>query len=419
MVHDEVGGGLARAIEEIADREPQGGYEEACQGLLHLLRRHVGMEIAWTSEFVGTEQIFRLVDSEPGTVAPPVGSGTPLNDAYCSRVLAGTMPAIIPDVRLEPLAVWLDVTFAMHIGSYLGVPLHGLDGTPNGMLCIISSGPVPDLDEHDLSTARLVAGVLDDLHHRALGESAARRERRALQDQVRTACAGLGRWSVLQPIVDLSSGVAVAAEGLTRFDDARRTPSGWFAAAHSVGLGHELELAAARGALERLDDVGGPPALTVNLSPEVVLEGLPPLLAGADLSRVILELTEYAPVTDYERMAAVLEPYRRDGLRIAVDDAGAGYASMSHVLRLRPDVLKVDMSLVRDVDTDPIRQALIGALVRFCAVAGAVVVAEGVETTAELDAVGDLGVELAQGYLFGQPSAHPTWDGHPTFARVA
>ena len=404
--------GLHEEIQRIAEEGAAGGFEETNARLLHLLRRHVGMQVAWISEFVGSEQIFRLVDVEQGAVGPAVGSGTPLNDAYCSRVLAGTMPALIPNSRDETTAVLLDVTLSMHIGSYLGVPLHGLDGTPTGMLCAISSTPSPALDERALMTARLVAQVIEAFHHRALGESAARRTREAFRTEIATACAGRGRWAVLQPIVDVRTGEAVAAEALTPFAGEGRTPSGWFAAARSLGLGRELEVAAARGALARLEDPDPPPALCVNVSPDVAAAGLDDLLDGVDPARLVVEITEYSPVEDYDALLAALAPFREEGLRLAVDDTGAGYASMSHVLRLRPDLLKVDLSLVRDVDTDPIRQALIGALVRFSEVAGATVVAEGVETTAELDSLVDLGVPLAQGYLFGLPTEHPRWAGY-------
>ncbi|MBB2923606.1 EAL domain-containing protein [Cellulomonas cellasea] len=420
---DEVGTGegIAQRIDAVARAHEDGTtLEDACARLVHLLRQHVHMEVGWTSEFVGTEQVFRIVDVEPGRDGPAVGTRTSLNDAYCSRVLNGTMPALIPNARDVPAATWLDVTLALHIGSYLGVPLHAPDGTPNGMLCMISSGVAPQLDEHALTTARLVAQVIDDLHHRALGEGAARRERAALHAHVATLCAGDGRHAVYQPIVELRTGVAVAAEALTRFEASDRAPAGWFAAAHSVGLGRELEVAAARCALDALRTPGQVPpgcAIAVNLSPDLVVDALDELLDGVDVSRVLLELTEYAPVVDYDRLRGALDPHRAAGLRIAVDDTGAGYASLSHVLLLRPDVVKVDMQLVRGVDTDPVRQALVGALVRFCAVAGALVVAEGVETEEELVSLLDLGVDLGQGFFLEKPCREPRWDGLPHHAR--
>lgn len=421
-VGDSSGPSLAGEIDSIT-REPgaAGTLEEACTRLVHLLRQHVRMDVGWTSEFLGTEQVFRIVDVEPGQPGPAVGTRTPLNDAYCSRVLAGTMPALIPNARDVPAAVWLDVTLSLHIGSYLGVPLHAPDGTPNGMLCMISSGVAPHLDEHALTTTRLVAQVIDDLHHRALGEGAARRERADLHAQISAACTGDGRVAVFQPIVELRTGHAIAAEALTRFEASDRAPAGWFAAAHSVGLGRELELASAREALDllRTDEVPEGRAIAVNLSPGVALDAIDDLLDGVDASRVVLELTEYAPVADYDALERALSPHRAAGLRIAVDDTGAGYASLTHVLRLRPDVVKVDMQLVRGVDTDPVRQALVGALVRFCAVAGALVVAEGVETEAELVSLLDLGVQHGQGFFLERPGVTPRWEGLPHRAAPA
>jgi len=129
------GEGIAQRIDAVARAHEDGTtLEDACARLVHLLRQHVHMEVGWTSEFVGTEQVFRIVDVEPGRDGPAVGTRTSLNDAYCSRVLNGTMPALIPNARDVPAATWLDVTLALHIGSYLGVPLHAPDGTPNGML---------------------------------------------------------------------------------------------------------------------------------------------------------------------------------------------------------------------------------------------------------------------------------------------
>ncbi|GAA2727522.1 sensor domain-containing phosphodiesterase [Cellulomonas aerilata] len=379
------------------------GYEEACGRLLQVLRRQVGMQVGWTSEFVGTQQVFRFVDAEDGHTGPQVGASTPLNDAYCARVLQGTMPALIPNTHDEPTAIWLDVTLNLSIGSYLGVPLHDVAGVPNGMLCLVSSGPAPYLDDHSLSTARLVAQVLDDLHHRSLGEVAARERAARLRSQVEDVCAGVGRRTVFQPVVTLTGGDVVGAEALTRFDDTSRNPAGWFAAAHASGLGPELELATARDALDVLSRPDGPAAVGMNLSPDVITSNLADVLRDVDPARVVLELTEHAPVRDYERLLAVLAPFRRAGLRVAVDDAGAGYASMSHVLQLRPDILKIDMSLVRNVDADPIRRALVGALVRFAGETGTHVVAEGIETAAEVATLVELGVRLGQGYLLGRP----------------
>jgi EAL domain-containing protein (putative c-di-GMP-specific phosphodiesterase class I) len=123
--------------------------------------------------------------------------------------------------------------------------------------------------------------------------------------------------------------------------------------------------------------------------------------------RIVLEVTERQEVGDYAPLAAALAPLRRAGLRIAVDDAGAGFASMRHILQLKPDLIKLDREIIAGIDGDPAQRALGAAMVGFACEIGAVLVAEGIETEAELAAVTKLGMTAAQGYLLGRPSLRP------------
>ncbi|GGC00366.1 sensor domain-containing phosphodiesterase [Cellulomonas carbonis] len=399
----------ARAATEPPE-PPEDGFGPSVQRLLRLLRTTVGMKIAWTSEFLGSEQVFRFVDAAPdaGAGVPRPGTALPLSGAYCSRVIDGTMPAAITDTSTDPSAVLLPVTFDMHIGSYLGVPLRSADGAVEGMLCAVSPSSSPSLSDADVTSARLIADVIDDIHRRELAAVAARRRRDALRRLVRRLCRGTGRQLVVQAIVDLMSGEEVGVEALTRFDDVERSPAEWFATAQSLGLGTALEVAAAASALRSVP-ADATHALSINLSPEAILDGaLDELLGGRDHRGVIVEVTEHAPIASYEALEDALRPHRERGVRIAVDDVGAGYASMTHVLRLRPDLVKIDMSLVHGLDGDPVRRALVSAITGLAEQIGADVVAEGVETTGEREALVGLGVRLGQGYLFQRPTPVPT-----------
>jgi EAL domain-containing protein (putative c-di-GMP-specific phosphodiesterase class I) len=313
------------------------------------------------------------------------------------------------------------VTAELHIGAYVGVPLLGPTGAAVGMLCAIDGDACPTLDERDVVGLQLLAQVLHDLQQRALSASEAESERRGLLRALQDVLSGEGRHPVLQPIVDLTTGRAVAAEGLTRFTGhtpagsggAGRSAAHWFDDAARLGLREDLELVTARAVLELLDEVPPHLALTINLGPETLLTPrLGELLDGRPLSRIVLELTEHAPVVDYDALSAALRPYRDRGLRLAVDDAGAGYASLRHVLAVQPDLIKIDMALTRGSDNDLARRTLLSALAGFAHSTGCRLVAEGVETRGELRAVASCGIDLVQGYALAQPSTSPAWSGY-------
>ena len=208
----------------------------------------------------------------------------------------------------------------------------------------------------------------------------------------------------LQPIVDLTSGRVVGVESLARFSD-QRPPDAHFAEAETKGRRVALELRAVRAGLARIEELPRDAYLTVNVSPDTATSAqLAEILGGAPADRVVLELTEHAPVGDYEQLAAALGNLRERGLRIAIDDAGAGFASMRHVLALRPDVIKLDLSIIRGIDADPQRREFVRALVQFSRATDCTLVAEGIETREELAQVRALGVSCGQGFWLGRPA---------------
>ena len=396
-------------------------YADAVHQLLAVVRAQLGMQVAWVSEFVGSEQVLRFVDAAPGAAAPQAGSRLPLGGSFCARVLDGRFPALIPDARAVPEAGLLDVTAQLHIGAYVGVPLLGPQGVAVGMLCAVNDRANPGLSDRDLAALRLLVQLLHDLQSRAVSAAEAAQERDQMQHALHAVIAGNGRHAVLQPIVDLVTGRAVAAEGLTRFTATSpaapdgRSPAQWFDDASRLGLREELELATASSVLDLLEDsVPRELAVCINLGPDTLVgDRLGELLAGRPLERVVVEVTEHAPVQDYGRLAAALDPYRGQGLQLAVDDAGAGYSSLKHVLAVRPDFIKIDMALIRGSDGDLARRTLLTALADFAEATSCRLVAEGVETDGELRAVAACGVHLGQGYLLGRPGTAPVWRGLP------
>ena len=206
---------------------------------------------------------------------------------------------------------------------------------------------------------------------------------------------------VFQPVVDLKTRGVVGFEALTRFDDGT-PPELRFKEAAEMGIAIPLEHATVGAALQAATRLPAGLFVSVNASPALILERETIALAAQDQSRpLILELTEREPVDDYGALARVLEGL--GSVRLAVDDAGAGYASLRHILALRPSYIKLDITWVRDIENDTARQALVAGITHFATLTNCCIIAEGVETDIECDALLRLGIGFGQGYLFGHP----------------
>ena len=212
---------------------------------------------------------------------------------------------------------------------------------------------------------------------------------------------------VFQQFVELGSGRVVGYEALTRFDDGE-PPDQHFMQAHSVGLGSELEALCAEVGPRRRGRTSNPASGSASTSLRPPSSTDTPRRSSTGIDRpLVIEVTEHAQIKNYVAIRRALAEI--GNCRLAVDDAGAGYTSLSHILELHPDFVKLDISLVRDIDTNPARQAMIAGMCHFAAQSGTTLIAEGIETEAEAKMLRDLGVPLGesgmlgQGFLFGRP----------------
>jgi EAL domain-containing protein (putative c-di-GMP-specific phosphodiesterase class I)/DNA-binding NarL/FixJ family response regulator len=253
----------------------------------------------------------------------------------------------------------------------------------------------------------VAVGVVRELADQLAREEDVQLKDQELQDRIERALMPGAILPVYQPIVDLERWRIAGVEALARFQlEPSQAPNFWFDDARKVNRRTELENAAIRvEASAFLDPALGRCYVSLNAEPDTILEqkGLREALVGIQLDRVILEITEEAPVHDYDALARALEPFRQEGVRLAVDDAGSGYASLRHILQLEPDVIKLDISLMRDLDTDRRKMALASALTTFAREMEISVVAEGIETYEVLQVLRDLGVTHGQGYFMRRP----------------
>jgi EAL domain-containing protein (putative c-di-GMP-specific phosphodiesterase class I)/FixJ family two-component response regulator len=285
-----------------------------------------------------------------------------------------------------------------------GLPLPGRDG-PRGLILFGAS-----LGLHADGIARrmpLFLEVADVTAALLRADLQADQEQMRARASLEAIIAGQAFTPHFQPLVSLADRAVVGYEALTRFADGT-PPDIRFAEAERLGLGHELELATLRAALQAAASLPSATFLALNVSPSLVLVGEDLGLAlAARAQELVLEITEHARIDDYAALRAAL--CRIDPpVKVAVDDAGSGYASLAHILALRPAHVKLDLSWIRDIETDPARQALVAGLVHFAAEVGCDLIGEGIETEAELRTLRRLGVPLGQGFLFGRPLPAPS-----------
>jgi EAL domain-containing protein (putative c-di-GMP-specific phosphodiesterase class I) len=370
--------------------------------ILQLARRHLGMDLAFMTEFTDGKQVFRGLAGDAASFGLELNDAVPVSKTYCRLMTAGEIPNVIPDTAAVRQVRDLEVTARVRIGSYVGVPVHLPDGSVYGSLCTVSHTTQP-VDERDARFLRMLAELLAVELKAEQDRSSERARIERLIDDDRLEIA-------LQPIVDLRSGSVAGTEALSRFPREFGPPDAVFGAAHRVGVGSALERVAARRAFETLPLLGPGAYLAINLAPTVAIELASVSLETPDLpmDRLVVEITEHAAVENYAALRDSLATARERGLRLAIDDAGAGYASLQHVVELAPDLIKADRSLVDGVADDPARRSVVRAFVTLAADLDAVVVAEGVERKADLDTVRSLGVDAAQGYLFARPSTDRT-----------
>lgn len=375
---------------------------ESVPKLLNAIRHHLQMDVAFVSEFANGRRIFREVD--PLLLSNPVqpDAGGPLEESYCQRVVDGRLPELIQDARQNPEAASLPVTHALPVGAHLSVPIRLADGSIYGTFCCFSYTPDQTLDQRDLNMMRVFADVAAQLIE---SERAASVRRIELEQRIRGALDSNCLSIVYQPIYDLELEKIVGFEALSRFNqEPHRSPDNWFNEAREIGLGQQLEAKAINIGMQALDHFPENVYLSVNISPENILDGaLDEIFKDRLLHRIMLEITEHAVIEHYEDLSKIIRPFRERGLQIAVDDAGAGYASFRHILNLAPDRIKLDMSLTRNIDSDNSRRALAAAFAKFSEETGAAIVAEGVETASQIDTLRELGVSKVQGFYIGHP----------------
>ncbi len=402
------------ADEPLAEDGP-GIPVDVIRTLLSVLRSRLGLETAWLSSFHDGMQTFEVLDGDADAVGLSSGDRASLFDSYCVRVIDGRLPGIVPDTRANQTTAALPVTREFELGAYVGVPVLNRNGGTVGMVCAVSREAKPYLADLDLRIVKQVAELIGTLIESPDNRPDTTVAQRAA---IRRVVYQRDFEVVFQSIHDVPSGKVVGVEALARFPREPFRPDGFLAQAAVLGLGIELETAIVARVISMLPQLPEDIYVAVNISPAAALVApWTQMLADVDPTRIVLELTEHDAVLDYGALDEALEACRTRGVRVAVDDVGAGFSSFSHVLELSPEFVKIDQSITRHIDVDDARRRLAHAIAELAGQMGATVIAEGVETQGELDAVNAVGISAAQGYYLSRP--RPLIHGFPAAAAAA
>jgi EAL domain-containing protein (putative c-di-GMP-specific phosphodiesterase class I) len=386
--------------------------EQQVAELLRTARESLNLSTAFLSRLDGRTQHLEVVESSVPVLFPEK-MRVPQASSLCQAALDGRVPEVMPDLTDVPEAMRLPSAWVPRIRSFVTVPVHLSDGSLYGTFCAAGLSSDRELSARDKALMTVLARAAALVVEPTVVESARREE---IEGRLRPVVRAGGPTVVFQPIVTLATGARVGAEALSRFPaEWGKAPDVVFDEAHSVGLGERLELQAVARALKSAAPLGG--YVSLNLSPGVLVsDRARRMLRRAPLDRLVLELSEHEAVADYPALRRVLDPLRADGLRLAIDDVGAGFSSLRHIVVTAPDMIKLDRSLVAGVGEDDVLATLARSLVDVAAGLGAVVVAEGIEEPADAQRLGDLGVGYGQGWLFGRPG--PAGDLEPLARSV-
>jgi EAL domain-containing protein (putative c-di-GMP-specific phosphodiesterase class I) len=367
--------------------------------LLQIAKRSLGLSVSFLSRLDGTTQHLEVVESSVPFLFQE-GNKQVQATSLCQAILDKKLPAVIPDLKAFPEAMKLPAARLPHIRSYVSVPVLLSDGELYGTFCAAGLTSDKGLSKRDKSLMEVLAHAAAVIIEPGVRDRARRAD---IAERLAPLLATGGPAVVLQPIVDLATGQRVGAEALSRFPiEWEKPPDVCFAEAHSIGEGDRLELLALRRAAQYLDEVSG--YVSMNVSPGTLLTTeCTDLLMSFSLDRVLLELSEHDQVVDYGALMAVLEPLRAAGMGLAIDDVGAGFSSLRHILLTAPDVIKLDRSIVDGVSSDSVLRSLVRSLVDFAEGCDTRVVAEGVESPADGDVLCSLGVDYGQGWYYGRP----------------
>ncbi len=377
-------------------------FSRHIQNLLQLVRQQLNMEVAFISEFVDGYRVFRHIESISSFNLIQVGDSNPLDESYCQSVVNGQLPELIKNAQALPQAFKFKATKEVPVGAHISVPLKLSNGHVYGTFCTFSRTSKKFLTKRDLALVRVFASIAsvaieDNIDKHNIFDQR-RRHYLNLLDQQKLQF-------YMQSIVNIRTNKIIGFELLFRNLEAINIPpTQTLHEIEELGLMNQLYENQFSHIEKLLQQVPENMFLSWNIAPNIIRNtNLLQTLTAHNLNRLVLEISEHDAIENYEEIQRYLDPLIKQGARIAIDDAGAGFASLLHILKLKPYYIKIDYSLIHNIHKEKELQALAKGLVSFADACNFTLIAEGIELPEELNSLQELHFECWQGYYFAKP----------------
>ncbi|SIT12086.1 EAL domain, c-di-GMP-specific phosphodiesterase class I (or its enzymatically inactive variant) [Thalassolituus maritimus] len=392
---------LTHAFDPVAVLKGNELLEQSLLSLLRTVRTKLRMEVGFISRFDGDMRTFYLVDSAPGVDIVRAGGSDYRGESLCQRVVDGRAPQLIADAQRTAGASDLAAVKLVPVGAHISVPIVFSDGTVFGTFCVFSRYVIPELNHRSLAMCRVfadaIAAMIEEADALPLHES---EHRIQLKNEVTELITKHGLKYVRVPLVNLNTGKQEGTElipSLVRTTDNLASPLLLVHQAVRLGLAKLIGVNLMEQLFATLSALPDEHYVVINVTPEFLAEFSFTVWLSDDLCRrIVFEISEHDRVASYHELKRVLQPLRQSGIRLSIDNAGAGFASMQHILQLQPEFVKLDSCLTCGVASDTAQQAMLQALLLFSRSQGSTLVADGISNQQDEDYLLHSGISLGQ-----------------------
>lgn len=392
---------LTHAFDPVAVLKGSKLLEQSLLSLLRTARTKLRMEVGFISRFDGDMRTFYLVDSAPGVDIVRSGGSDYRGESLCQRVVDGRAPQLIGDAQQTSGASDLTAVKLVPVGAHISVPIVFSDGSVFGTFCVFSRYSIPELNYRSLAMCRVFADAIATMIEEAEALPQYESEHRIqLKSEVTELITTHGLKYVRVPLVNLNTGKQEGTElipSLVRATDNIASPLLLVHQAVRLGLANLIGVNLIEQLLAELSASPHERHVVVNVTPEFLAEFNFTAWLNNDLcGRIVFEISEHDRVASYHELKRILQPLRQSGIRLSIDNAGAGFASMQHILQLQPEFVKLDSGLTCGIASDTGQQAMLQALLLFSRSQGSTLVADGISDKQDEDYLLHSGISLGQ-----------------------